>query len=92
MVTMPDFIRESAMLERITRLESDVAHIRKDLDQLKQDVRDLRTELKAEINELRDGLKALCDKVNNTIVWALVLFFSQTGTLLYVMARGFKWL
>jgi uncharacterized coiled-coil protein SlyX len=36
-----------------------------------------------------DGLK---DKLNSVALWALLLYFALAGSLLTVMAKGFKWI
>ena len=43
--------------ERLFKLETDVAHIRVGMGELKSQVKDLRTELKDDINDLRTELK-----------------------------------
>src|SRR6266404_5208931 len=44
--------------ERMVRLESDVAHMRSDIADIKTDARELRAELKADINGLRGESRA----------------------------------
>ena len=61
-------------VRRLTAYEVDVAYaettdakidaLRSDVDEVKQDLRELRAEVKADVRELRDGLSSLRDKVD----------------------------
>jgi hypothetical protein len=81
---------------RVARIESDVQHI-------KADTTDLRVELRRtndKIDEVRDVLTAkfdnkidgLRDKLHSATVWALLLYIALAGSLLTVLAKGFKWI
>ena len=79
---------EAPVEDRIARLESDVAHIQSDVSDIKIDIRGLDGKV--------DGVKDAVAKLALTMekyrsvdrVWWLVI----AGTLLGVMARGFKWI
>jgi predicted RNase H-like nuclease (RuvC/YqgF family) len=99
---------------RLKRLESDVAHIRVDISDLKTDGRQIRSEfgsLNARVAALQDEMHVSDGKLRDEIrtshdtlrlemrtsndalrlemhTWML----SVAGTLLAVMAQGFKWL
>jgi chromosome segregation ATPase len=51
---------------------------------------------RSEFNEKLDGLRGEIDGLRSEIsslkVWALTLYIAQAGSLLFVMAKGFKWL
>jgi peptidoglycan hydrolase CwlO-like protein len=68
---------ENELQVRVAKLQSDVQHIQSDISDVKADVRELRGETRA--------LRAELAKAK---LWALGLY----GSLLYVLAHGFKWL
>lgn len=80
---------------RIARLESDVAHIQSDVQDIRQDVKGLRQEMK-ELGEKFDKklgeLQKAIESINIGRVWDRVWLLLSMGTLLGVMARGFKWI
>lgn len=69
------------MEPRVAKLESDVGHIRSDISDIKTDVRELRNKI--------DDIK---DSISTAKVWALILYIGLGGSMLFVMAKGFKWL
>jgi len=87
---------------RMTRLESDAAHIRSDVADLKIDGRELRREfgeLRKEFGELRkefgevriqlgDMRREIMRGLLHTRIWMLLLCAAMLG----VMARGLHWL
>jgi chromosome segregation ATPase len=91
---------DDSMLEtRVAKLQSDVAHIQSDVSDIKADLRELKVEtreLRNEIDRVRTDLTARIDgkidalraELTSTKIWALGLY----GSLLYILARGFKWL
>ena len=85
--------------ERVARLESDVAHIREGVADIKTDLRkqsdridSLRSELYAVRDRLEDKLDALWHRLSSAMIWALILYVAMAGTLLGVLAHGFHWL
>lgn len=66
---------------QVAELRSDVRHIQSDVTDLKTGVRALEQEISAVKNSLWSAK-----------VWALLLYFALAGSLLLVLARGFKWL
>jgi outer membrane murein-binding lipoprotein Lpp len=65
-----------------------VAELRSDVRHLQSDVTDIKTDLRA-TNHKVDQIK---DSLASAKLWAIGLLVTQVGSLLYVMARGFKWL
>ena len=74
-------MEEGEIQTRLTRLESDLKHIQTDVSDIKVEVR--RT------NDKIDGLK---DEMASMKVWAIGLYVALAASLLFVMAKGFKWL
>jgi hypothetical protein len=70
---------------RLAKLEADVGHIQIYISDIKSDVRELRSELRTLSNEIKDS-------ISQAKVWALFLYIGLGGGLLFVMAKGFKWL
>jgi len=69
------------MEPRIAKLESDVSHISGDIFEIKKDIRDIR-----------DKADEIKDSISSAKIWALLLYIALAGSLLFVMAKGFKWL
>ena len=73
---------------RVARIESHVEHI----DKVTTDLQVEQRRTNDKIDKLRDVIDGLKDRINATTVWALLLYFALAGTLLGVMAKGFKWI
>lgn len=69
------------MEARIARLDSDAAHIRSDISEIKTDQR-----------STRDKIDSLVDRIASAQVWALVLYIALAGAIFGAMARGFGWI
>jgi len=69
-------------------LREQVAELRCDVRHIQGDVTDIKTELRA-TNQKIDQIK---DALASVKVWVLSLHFALAGSLLYVIARGLKWL
>jgi len=96
-----DFV-EDEVGERLVKLETDVAHIRMGMGELKSEIRDLRgevkdlrtevkdlrTEVRSEITSIRDQIATIRVDIVMTKIWMLC----QSAVLLGVMARGFHWI
>lgn len=83
----------------VGQLRSDVGHLQTDVAEIKLDARQFRTEVLARFDKLTDRFEKLSDTVSDlrtqtirgdlqTRIWMLVL----VGTVLAVMAHGFKWI
>jgi hypothetical protein len=59
---------------------ADVRHVQSDT-----------TDIKAELRVTNQRLDLLKDSLASAKVWALGLYIALAGSLLYVLARGFKW-
>lgn len=66
---------------QVAKLQSDVEHVKSDITDIKIDVRDLR--------EKYDEIK---DSISSAKIWALGMYITLAGGLLYVIARGNKWI
>jgi hypothetical protein len=73
--------RENELESRVAKLQSDVEHIQSDI-----------TDIKADVRELRGDTRALRAELATAKIWALGMYLALAGSLLYVLARGFKWL
>lgn len=56
----------------------------------------IHTELNTKVETVRYDLSGKIDAIKESLasakVWALMLYFALAGSLLYVLARGFKWI
>jgi hypothetical protein len=80
---------------QVGELRSDVRHVQSDVTDIKAEIRVVnqrfdRVDQKFdEVNRRLDDLRA---SLASAKLWALGLHMGQAGTLLYVLARGLKWL
>ena len=65
---------------QVAELRTDVRHIQSDT-----------TEIKAALRDTNQRVDSLKDSLASAKVWALGLYIALAGSLLYVLARGFKW-
>ncbi len=77
---------------RLSRLESDVPQMKSDIADMKVDVREIR----GDIHRLDVRLTSLDHKIDRKSLldrlWMTALVVSSMGTMLAVMAHGFKWI
>ena len=64
--TVSDVV-EDDVVERLVKVETDVAYIRVGMGELKSEIRAVRTELKSEISDVRSGLKDLRTELKGDI-------------------------
>lgn len=93
---------ENSMEARFARLETTTEHIQSGVHDLRQDVKGFRHEMKElrhETKELFEKLDAKLDRLYKSFesmkigrVWDRVWMLLAMGTLLGVMARGFRWI
>jgi predicted RNase H-like nuclease (RuvC/YqgF family) len=91
----------------IRHIQSDTTEIKAELrattTEIKAELRATTTEIKAELHatttEIKTDLRAtnqrideLKDSLASAKIWALGLYVALSGSMFYVMARGFKWL
>ena len=65
---------------QVAELRADVRHVQSDT-----------TDIKAELRVTNARLDSLKDSLASAKVWALGLYIALAGSLLYVLARGFRW-
>ena len=85
-------VEDSDMEARIARLESDVAHLRFDMADVKNELRTLRDRVDALGADLNSKLAILKDEIHSAKIWALLLYFALAAGMYATMARGFGWL
>ena len=92
--------------ERIARLESDVEHIQADVTELKADVRkvneqvgvikdslrDFRMQVEKRFAQLEGQIETRFAQLDKSRALDKVWWLLSLGTVLGVMARGFKWI
>jgi hypothetical protein len=95
---------ERSYLEiQVAELRADVRHVQSDTTEIKAELRATATELKGELRATNQRIDSLSESVNKRIddlkdslasakIWALGLYVALSGSMFYVMARGFKWL
>jgi predicted nuclease with TOPRIM domain len=53
---------------------------------------DLTTKIDGVRTDLTTKIEAIKDKLNSMAIWAMTLYVGLAGGLLFVMAKGFKWI
>jgi len=93
------FEPENPMDARIARLEATTEHIQSDVKNLSAETKDFRQEMKELVGKLDAKFEAKSDSLQKSFesmklsrVWDRVWMLLAMGTLLGVMARGFKWI
>jgi chromosome segregation ATPase len=71
------------------RLTGKIEGVREDLT---QKIEGVREELTQKIEGVREDLTSVRHDIASMKVWAMGLYFALAGSLLFVMAKGFKWL
>jgi hypothetical protein len=82
------FEKEKSVEERSATLETHVSYLREDNSEMKADIR----RLDGKIDAVKDSITALTLRLSRFAVWAVLLYVALAGSLLFVLARGFKWL
>jgi hypothetical protein len=65
---------------KVAELSANVSHVQSDT-----------TEIKAELRATNQRLDSLKESLASAKIWALGLYIALAGSLLYVLARGFRW-
>ena len=78
--------------EQVATLKLDVEYIKKDVSQIKVDVRRLDDRVHELDRRMIDQFDALQKEFSSAKVWVLSLYIGQAAGLLFVMAKGLKWL
>ena len=61
-------------------------------EELTQRIESVREDLTQKIEGVREDLTSVRHDIASMKVWAMGLYFALAGSLLFVMAKGFKWL
>ena len=76
-----------------------IAELRADVRHIQSDTTDIKAELRAtnqRIDSLRQSMDQRFDDLKGSLasakIWAPGLYIALGGSMLYVLARGFKWL
>jgi uncharacterized coiled-coil DUF342 family protein len=84
---------------QVAELRADVRHIQADITDIRADQRvtnqrieSLRKETGESFESVRKEIGEVKDSLASAKIWALGLYFALAGSLVYVLARGFKWL
>ena len=84
---------ERSYLEiQVAELRADVRHVQSDTTEIKAELRTATTELKGELRATNQRIDELKDSLASAKIWAFGLYVALSGSMFYVMARGFKWL
>jgi outer membrane murein-binding lipoprotein Lpp len=79
---------------QVAELRSDVRHIQSDVTDIKSDLRVTNQRIDRideKFESVNKEIGAVKDSLASAKIWALGLYFALAGSLLYVLARGFRW-
>ena len=84
---------------QIAELRSDVRHIQSDVSDIKAELRAWHLRFEALVKRMDERFEkidqkfdSLKDSLASAKMWAIGLYIALAGSLLFVMAHGFKWL
>lgn len=77
---------------QVAELRADVRHVQSDTTEIKAELRATATEIKTELRATNQRIDDLKDSLASAKIWAFGLYVALSGSMFYVMARGFKWL
>jgi chromosome segregation ATPase len=81
---------EQRLTEKIDGVRTDLTE---KIDGVRIDLTAGTVGLRADLTEkINAGFEAVHKEISSLKVWALLLYFGLSGSLLFVMAKGFKWL
>ena len=67
--------------EQLGKLTGAVEHLQADV-----------TSIKERLDKVDSKIDAVKESLGSAKVWALTLYFALAGSMLFVMAKGFKWI
>jgi predicted RNase H-like nuclease (RuvC/YqgF family) len=77
---------------QVAELRADVRHVQSDITEIRAELHATTTEIKTELRATNKRIDDLKDSLASAKIWALGLYVALSGSMFYVMARGFKWL
>jgi hypothetical protein len=77
---------------QVAKLTVDVENIKKDVADIKLDLRRIEGDMRRIEDRLTGMIHSLREDFSSAKVWALGLYFGLAGSMLFVMAKGFKWI
>jgi hypothetical protein len=80
------------MEPRVAKLEASMEFIKDGITEIKSEVRSSRANFDTKIGVLGDRLGELKDSIHAAKVWAVLLYIAMAGGILFVVARGLKWI
>ena len=78
--------------EQLGKLTGAVEHLQADVTDIKARLFGVEGKIDAVRDSLEGKIDALKDSLSSAKVWAITLYVAQAGSMLFVMAKGFKWL
>jgi hypothetical protein len=76
---------------QVAELRADVRHIQADVTDIKADLRVTNDKVDQRFESVKKEIGEVKDSLASAKIWALGLYLALAGSLLYVLARGFKW-
>jgi len=84
--------RPVSAMNELRPLELQVAKLSADVENIKDDIAEIKVNLRRLDDKIESKIDALRADFSSAKVWALGLYFGLAGSMLFVMAKGFKWI
>lgn len=81
----------SGVERAITRIESDLSHVRENLRDFKKDMSEFRSDIKDVQKEMKADIKDIRKEIRYNLILVLGTLSSFTIGLCTIMAKGFGW-
>jgi hypothetical protein len=79
-------------VQDLGELRADIRHLQSDMTDVKAELRTTNQRMDERFDAVLKEIGGIKESLASTKVWAIGLYSALAGTMLYVMARGFKWL
>lgn len=83
---------EDEQSQLLGEMRADIRHLQSDVTDIKADQRIRFDKVDERFESLNKEISGIREMLASAKVWAIMLYMALAGTMLYVMARGFKWL
>ena len=85
----PDKTHELAV--QFAELRREVQYAQSDIKEIKADIREFKTYVEMKFNKLDEKIGGLKDSLSSAKIWALGMYITLAGQLLYVISKSAKW-
>jgi len=77
---------------QVAELRSDVRHVQSDVRDIKADIKEIKADIRDIHEKFGKKFGELKDSIASAKLWALGMYITQAGGMLYIIAKGAKWI